>query len=248
MGRLISTATGASFFGGSTTGVHFMTQAEQQQHTTFPSAVFGLHLHAPLLKSEQSIDDYRLPAMVQRFPPRGELLIDSTMERWLQAYPLWHRGQTVQRYRTLCADPHSATAADVYQMLVLLALGMLESQSRTTEESHFGRALNHKSFYDLSATLLDEVLECPCLASLQGLATTGIYLQVTGRHSKALQLGGATIRLAQSLGLHRHLQRFKFNPMETELRKRTWWCIYSQDVYGHENSYWSVRAYVSQLR
>ncbi|KAI2816563.1 transcriptional regulator family: Fungal Specific TF [Aspergillus niger] len=44
---------------------------------------------------------------------------------------------------------------------------------------------------------------------------------------------GQAVRLAQSLGLHRHSRRFRFCAGEMELRKRMWWCVYAVDVVVH---------------
>lgn len=50
IGRLVSNDDGVSMFAGSSTGVHFISQAEQHMQKlriydhTFPSSIYGLHL------------------------------------------------------------------------------------------------------------------------------------------------------------------------------------------------------------
>ncbi|KAL4879958.1 fungal-specific transcription factor domain-containing protein [Aspergillus karnatakaensis] len=44
-----------------------------------------------------------------------------------------------------------------------------------------------------------------------------------------IQLNGHMVRIAQSLGLHRHARRFRMGVGEIELRKRLWWWIYTFD-------------------
>ena len=36
--------------------------------------------------------------------------------------------------------------------------------------------------------------------------------------------------MAQNLGLQRHLNRFTFDHLETELKRRVWWCQYALDA------------------
>ncbi|CAH0045297.1 unnamed protein product [Clonostachys solani] len=82
----------------------------------------------------------------------------------------------------------------------------------------------------MSALILEHILDRPCLQTLQGLEMTQIYLQLTSRYTLASHISGVATRLAQNLGLHRHSNRFKFDPLETELRRRVWWCQYTLDV------------------
>ncbi|WZH49521.1 fungal-specific transcription factor domain-containing protein [Fusarium acuminatum] len=52
----------------------------------------------------------------------------------------------------------------------------------------------------------------------------------------SIPISGLATRLAQTLGLHRHSDRFKFDPLETELRRRAWWCQYSLDAYASNSN------------
>ncbi|KAI1033931.1 hypothetical protein LB503_010949 [Fusarium chuoi] len=84
----------------------------------------------------------------------------------------------------------------------------------------------------ISTTLLERVIGQTCLQSLQGLVITQLYVQLSGRYSTASHISGLATRMAQTLGLHRHSDRFKFDPLETELRRRAWWCQYSLDAFS----------------
>ncbi|KAF9884993.1 hypothetical protein FE257_000816 [Aspergillus nanangensis] len=68
------------------------------------------------------------------------------------------------------------------------------------------------------------------LSELQSILLTSLYLQLTRQHAPWIGISGQAVRLAQSLGLHRHSRRFKFCAGEVELRKRIWWCVYAVDI------------------
>ena len=239
MGRLVSNDQGTAMFGGSSTGVHFVTQADQQQRVAhnrldaFPNAVFSLYLHN--IWGAPTSHDYSLtiPSIVSQFPPDSEKIIGETISYWAPLYPIFHKPSAIDTFRQCFQQPESSDIYTVYQALALLSLGTFTFSQ--LEGSHYPTSNGPHSpselYYSLSATLLDAILERPCLQSLQGLVIMQIFLQVSCRHAVASQLGAAASRLAQTLGLHRHSQRFKFDPLSSEIRKRVWWCQYSLDVF-----------------
>ncbi|KAJ4204310.1 hypothetical protein NW767_004502 [Fusarium falciforme] len=129
---------------------------------------------------------------------------------------------------------YEATSSSIiilYQILGLLALGTIGQRGDCTQQHHHFICQSER-FYTMATALLDGVIDQPSLQSLQGLVIMQIYLQLSGRYSTASHISGVATRLAQTLGLHRHSHRFKFDPLETELRRRTWWCQYSLDAFS----------------
>ncbi|KAH7160738.1 fungal-specific transcription factor domain-containing protein [Dactylonectria macrodidyma] len=239
MGRLVSDDRQIAMFGGSSTGVHFISQAEQQMqllrmHTdAFPSCAYSLHLHNIWGASSNSSPLELVQAMIANLPPDSTRILETTIDRWTPLYPILHKGSTMEAFQNLLQNS-SLGGEDVvvlYLALGLLALGTLGQPGACTQ-SHYHFLCLSETYYKMAATLLDTVLEKPCLQSLQGLEITQLYLQVSSRYTVASHIGGIATRLAQNLGLHRHSQRFKFDPLETELRRRVWWCQYSLDVFS----------------
>ena len=109
----------------------------------------------------------------------------------------------------------------LYQLYLILAI----TGSRECDGDK-----NAEFYYGCSIKLQNEVTSEGNLASLQSLLLLLIFLQQSTRHHLATQMIGSLVRLAQSLGLHRHARRFKFCVGETEMRKRIWWSVYSFDV------------------
>ncbi|KAM0318270.1 hypothetical protein ACHAPQ_010758 [Fusarium lateritium] len=238
MGRLVCDDRRASMFGGSTTGVHFISQAEQQlqllqmHKDALPSCAYGLYLHSPWGASVYSSDS-PVADIVARLPPNTVQIVEATIDRWTPLYPIVHKPSTIDAIQKLLGS-HQTTGSEVvilYQTIGLLALGKIGQKADCIQQhDHFLCA--SEPFYIISAALLDQAIGLPCLQSLQGLVITQIYLQLSGRYSTASHISGVATRMAQTLGLHRHSDRFRFDPLETELRRRAWWCQYSLDAFS----------------
>jgi hypothetical protein len=242
MGRLVADDRQASMFGGSTTGVHFISQAEQQlqllqmHKDALPSCAYGLYLHSPWGASVHSSGS-PVADIIAQLPPSTIKIVEATIDRWTPLYPIVHKSSTIDAIQRLLSS-YQSPGYDVvilYQTISLLALGMIGQKGDCTQQhNHFLCA--SEPFYIISTTLLDNVIGQPCLQSLQGLVITQIYVQLSGRYSTASHISGLATRLAQTLGLHRHSGRFKFDPLETELRRRAWWCQYSLDAYASKSN------------
>ncbi|KAL5590090.1 hypothetical protein FOVSG1_011957 [Fusarium oxysporum f. sp. vasinfectum] len=238
MGRLVADDRQAPMFGGSTTGVHFISQAEQQlqllhmHKDALPSCAYGLYLHSPWGASVHSSPSPVLDIIAQ-LPPNTIEIVEATIDRWTPLYPIVHKSSTIDAIHGLLSS-YQSPGYDVvilYQTLALLALGMI-GQKRDCIQQHNHFLCASEPFYMISTTLLERAIGQPCLQSLQGLVITQIYVQLSGRYSTASHISGLATRLAQTLGLHRHSDRFKFDPLETELRRRAWWCQYSLDAFS----------------
>ncbi|EWY81871.1 hypothetical protein FOYG_16077 [Fusarium oxysporum NRRL 32931] len=238
MGRLVADDRQAPMFGGSTTGVHFISQAEQQlqllhmHKDALPSSAYGLYLHSPWGASVHSSAS-PVADIIAQLPPNTIEIVGATIDRWTPLYPIVHKSSTIDAIHGLLSS-YQSRGYDVvilYQTLALLALGMIgQKEDCIQQHNHFLCA--SEPFYMISTTLLERVIGQPCLQSLQGLVITQIYVQLSGRYSTASHISGLATRLAQTLGLHRHSDRFKFDPLETELRRRAWWCQYSLDAFS----------------
>lgn len=227
----------AAMFGGSTTGVHFISQAEQhvqllQLHKdAFPSCAYSLYLHNLWGAARQGVQQDMVYEIVSQLPPDTMDILEATIDRWTPLYPIVHKPSILQAVQKLLLfdEPDSDRIVTLYQTLSLLALGTIGLAGDCMQPHHHFLCLSER-YYSISSTLLDKVIDQPCLQSLQGLVITQIYLQLSCRYSIASHIGGVATRLAQTLGLHRHSHRFKFDPLESELRRRGWWCQYSLDT------------------
>ena len=56
-----------------------------------------------------------------------------------------------------------------------------------------------------------------------------LYLQL-GEQSRSMRTAGMASMLALELGMHRSTRRFNYGPLQAEMRKRVFWCIFLLDV------------------
>ncbi|KAI0748897.1 fungal-specific transcription factor domain-containing protein [Fomes fomentarius] len=70
----------------------------------------------------------------------------------------------------------------------------------------------------------------PTLYTIQSVLIAGVYAVGLGRLSKAFALLAEAITLSIDAGLHRSADDYDlFDPVEDEVRKRTFWCVYLWD-------------------
>ncbi|EMT74352.1 Transcriptional activator protein acu-15 [Fusarium odoratissimum] len=113
MGRLVADDRQAPMFGGSTTGVHFISQAEQQlqllhmHKDALPSCAYGLYLHSPWGASVHSSASPVVDIIAQ-LPPNTIEIVEATVDRWTPLYPIVHRSSTIDAIHGLLSSFSSA--------------------------------------------------------------------------------------------------------------------------------------------
>ncbi|OGM41092.1 hypothetical protein ABOM_010421 [Aspergillus bombycis] len=256
LGRLVLGDGNSEFFAGSTTGVHFVLSAQQLYQTTFssqehfPECLFRLHILRPSgspVAFEQPISvasclgDVHLTSGNSFESLRNHLrnvgvvavrgAFDKYQQCWGILYPVLLSKQfldafddTINDTWTTSMEPHLRVPF-LLQVYALIALESIHGNTAATESGRLS--------YHLDTILSNLLGQMPCrgdILSLQGLILYLLYLQMTSQHSLAVRVCGMVVRLAQSLGLHRHTRRFKHSPGESELRRRIWWSVYVLDV------------------
>ncbi|KAF9874421.1 hypothetical protein CkaCkLH20_07984 [Colletotrichum karsti] len=118
-------------FAGSSTGVHFISQAEQQlqmlriHSDTFPSSVYSLYLHNLWSVPSQDSDSQIIAAITGQIPLDAIDILEKTIDRWTPLYPIVHKQSTIEAFQKLYDDPEHGDLSILYQVLGLLALGTL---------------------------------------------------------------------------------------------------------------------------
>ncbi|KXG52741.1 Transcription factor [Penicillium griseofulvum] len=121
--------------------------------------------------------------------------------------------------------------------LVLLAMMLAMSSWYRSQKSCADPADNSDYMEKLSADLLGlvesillELMDQPSVTSAQTCILLGSHHVYHGRPNLSFSLLGATIKMSQSLGMHRGLVRGDFETIEE--RKRVWWTIYTWDRFA----------------
>lgn len=248
LGRLVLGDDNAEFFAGSTTGVHFVLSAQQQYQSAFssrehfPECMFRLHVLQPThLRGTSTGHAHSFQEHCGYIRKVGVIAIRGAYERYFQdlgsLYPILLRKQFFEALDEIMTDSslllfdQNRLAPFLLQVLALMALDSAKSIKSSPITAGFATS----DMVDYNAALSNIYGRMPCrgdLSSLQGLFLYLVYLQITSQHSLGIRVCGKAVRLAQSLGLHRHSRRFRHSPGEAELRKRLWWAVFAVDVYG----------------
>ncbi|KAJ5431381.1 Transcription factor [Penicillium cf. griseofulvum] len=121
--------------------------------------------------------------------------------------------------------------------LVLLAMMLAMSSWYRSQKSCTDPADSSDYMEKLSADWLGlvesnvvELMDQPSVTSAQTCILLGSHHVYHGRPNLSFSLLGATIKMSQSLGMHRGLVRGDFETIEE--RKRVWWTIYTWDRFA----------------
>lgn len=244
MGRLVHDETGVGRFAGSTTGVHFVLTVEQECQkvlnlpSVFPESCFRLFLaeSPPSLEDVFEVRSVSIRDRIRQclaFPSEHYCQqADSFIQKWEAFCPVLVRKQLITDIHDLMStlySPGGVGAIDYSTTLILfMMLNIRESftGSPAQDSEPSPECLERLS---LAHLLIDKVVNRGNLKSLQALSLYALFNQLGGQCLTLTTLNGIMVRLAQSLGLHRHARRFKMGVGEIELRKRLWWWVYVFD-------------------
>lgn len=256
MGRLVTDGSNIHRFAGSTTGVHFVSSVEEVCRRRSPSLepfhedCFKLHLLQPRLHFDLSgfgLQSIKSPArdntlllhlrvlLTQNLESHARRL-DAFLETWLAFCPVVPRqwflrcvtqmpgldedSSDLWRDGRVCATLH-----------MLLLIGCINKIcGRHTLEDEALQIWDHPHLFALIIQLQDCVIAHGDAWCLQSLILFSFFLQISGQTARMIHFNGTLVRLAQSLGLHRHTRRFRFGQSENELRNRMWWWVYGYDM------------------
>jgi hypothetical protein len=254
MGRLVHDVTGVSRFAGSTTGVHFILSVEdsckQALYLTesFPDSCYSLYLAGSAIGANKATSSATPDGYHQIWnlssPEILELLghpfdfyvaqIDEFLGCWEAFCPVLARKETVDAVCKMLEgiqDRAMADGVDNSTLCVLFSIMSINNLGRPISHpvrDQIGRLVSSNSIFD---SLQSRLVARGDLYSLQGLVLLSFYYQLTGQSLGLIKVNGSMVRIAQSLGLHRHARRFRMNVGEIELRKRLWWWVYIFDRY-----------------
>ncbi|KAJ4260678.1 Gypsy retrotransposon integrase-like protein 1 [Fusarium torreyae] len=86
-------------------------------------------------------------------------------------------------------------------------------------------------YYNAARSVIHDMTDCRDLISLQALLFIILFLQATSNLSSCYSFVGIALRSSLRIGLHRHLQHEKIDPIEQEVRKRVFYVVRQMDIY-----------------
>lgn len=163
-------------------------------------------------------------------------IIDDLLEEYFDSvhwFSLVIYEPTFRRQYDSVADGYAYQSQKGFLILVATVLGIAswyraETSAPNSNEDWDGWRVR---LFAVAETRFLELMDERSLASLQTCLLLGTYHVYHGRPNASLALLGATIKIAQAMGLHRESVRGGSD--ESEERKRIWWTIYTWDRWEH---------------
>lgn len=248
LGRMLPSTkntNGESIFAGSSTGVFFISQV-QQDVQRFKQTI-NSNINPSELFSESSYLAYRSSNMDPQQTTQNNIdqtiivlneidissLIRNFFEKWHPMYPIFDESSCLAYSSdfdimelTKKISFIKKSNDPLKQLPTLYCFLMIVSIQMVTLDYKCSVSL----FQYLQDNLLIRLMNFSSLETLQCYLVTMLYLQIIGDHELCIQFNGKSVRLAFLYGLHRHSQRFKFNKEVSEERKKIWWCTYCFDI------------------
>lgn len=241
MGRMVHDELGVGRFAGSTTGVHFVLSVEEACKRTlpfadtFPERCHSLYLGHSANTSEPNSGDSLHGDFIKCLnQPVSFYLeqVDVFCRYWEAFCPLLARAQLAKDIEKLVKtvqDHGPSSGTNKTALCILLSIMSINCLTQGSNNHSSDTESSERQYISVADRIKGHLIARADIESLQALTLFAFYHQISGRALSLIQLNGHMVRIAQSLGLHRHARRFRLTVSETELRKRLWWWVYIFD-------------------
>ncbi|KAF9874192.1 hypothetical protein CkaCkLH20_08175 [Colletotrichum karsti] len=180
----------------------------------------------------------RLRKAVRNFPPRpvAEFLLSVCITYGTDIFFYFDQAQLTHDLALFYADEHARLRTDAGFVCLVLAVFALGSHwtslARPTEEVAGEEGLPGdvdpgRVFYNQARILMADLIDRPCLRSVQAAYVLGVYLMPASAISASYVYMGLALRKGLAIGLHLEPDDPAMSEDEKEMRRRLWWSIYS---------------------
>ncbi|KAL2850747.1 fungal-specific transcription factor domain-containing protein [Aspergillus pseudoustus] len=248
----MSNDNGSASFLGSSSGIHFIRVVynafarrsallnrpqQQSKDTRVPGEDDQLHQ-----QHQQHRHDLWLPHELDLRPSLASFSFDNLVQ-WTRGYfQNWHPifpfcpGPALLIILELisCGGFRSLSAADGVLVRSIISITLMDRRQANASGHQLPvpSALVFHSVHQAMESLHALFCEPPTIPILQAAFSVQLFLTSLLRLNAASRVGGAIIRTAFHLGLHRCPVRFSgFSPQETSTRRRLFWSIYCLERY-----------------
>ncbi|KAF3809759.1 putative transcriptional regulatory protein C3C7.04 [Colletotrichum gloeosporioides] len=190
----------------------------------------------PPADSQSPAELRRVRKAVRDFPPRGvaEFLLEVCITYGTDLFFYFDQAQLTAELGAFYSDEGCRLRSDtgfVCFVLAVFALGShWTSLARPTEEDErlVGKEEDPgRIFYDQARILMADLIDRPCLRSVQAAYVLGVYLMPASAISASYVYMGLALRKALAIGLHLEPDEPGLSEDEKEMRRRLWWSVYS---------------------
>lgn len=164
------------------------------------------------------------------FPPRlqSDQYINIFFQEWAPLLPILRRPSILKFYEQYLADPEAGKWHEnkqaVAQLYLIFDIAAVSSTSRTKQSTTSYEAQWRRAIHSIPPTPSVPTLQCHLLAQL--------YYLIKADYAHCVRHRAIAVDACHEMGLH-HSQRYCWlNCLETEMRKKIFWCQYTLDKYA----------------
>ncbi|KAJ0311274.1 hypothetical protein COL516b_001980 [Colletotrichum fioriniae] len=180
----------------------------------------------------------RIKRAVKSFPPRGvaDFLVSVCIAYGTDIFFYLDQSHFMTELDQLYNDEQSPLREDagfVCLVLAAFALGSQWTELARPEDLSSTASTENRSvdpgriFYNQARILISDLLDRPCIKSVQATFILGVYLMPASAISASYVYMGLALRKALAIGLHQEPDDPSLTEDEKETRRRLWWSIYS---------------------
>ncbi|KAK1635734.1 thiamine repressible genes regulatory protein thi1 [Colletotrichum phormii] len=180
----------------------------------------------------------RIKRAVKSFPPRGvaDFLVSVCIAYGTDIFSYLDQSHFMAELDQLYNNEQSPLREDTGFVCLVLAVFALGSQwtalarpedlsnATSTEDQNFDPG---RIFYNQARILISDLIDRPCIKSVQATFILGVYLMPASAISASYVYMGLALRKALAIGLHQEPDDPSLSDDEKETRRRLWWSIYS---------------------
>ncbi|CAG7969170.1 unnamed protein product [Penicillium nalgiovense] len=178
----------------------------------------------------------RLHAAIDAFPPRpiADFLLSVFIKHATDTFFYFDQDQILSEIDQFYNDTTSSLRSDLSFVCLVMATFALGSQWTPLERPDESAVSLHRDnddlgqvFYTHAKTLIPDLIDRPCLRSIQAPFLLGVYLMPASAIGSSYVYMGLALRKALAFDLHLNPEDQAVDGREREVRCRLWWSIYS---------------------
>ncbi|KAK6078609.1 thiamine repressible genes regulatory protein thi1 [Seiridium cupressi] len=198
----------------------------------------GTSMQAQVLRTPplQPAELQRLRKAVDAFPPRpvADFLLSVCINHGTDSFFYFNQAQLLAEVNEFYTNSSSRLRSDC--SFVCLAHAAFALGSQWTTMARPGKSSTPlilddgdpgRIFYNQARSLIPDVIDMPCLRAVQAPFVMGVYLLPASAIGSSYIYLGLALRKALALDLHLASDETSVGQEEREIRRRTWWSIYS---------------------
>ncbi|OQE27065.1 hypothetical protein PENFLA_c006G05819 [Penicillium flavigenum] len=196
----------------------------------------SMQAHMTRSKALHPSEVARLHAAIDAFPPRpiADFLLSVFIKHATDTFFYFDQDQILSEIDQFYNHTTSPLRSDLSFVCLVMATFALGSQWTPLERPDESAVSLHRDnddlgqvFYTHAKTLIPDLIDRPCLRSIQAPFLLGVYLMPASAIGSSYVYMGLALRKALAFDLHLNPEDQAVDDREREVRCRLWWSIYS---------------------